>query len=231
MKKLILILGLYASYSIAQEVTILDSPLGRQELISSLQNDTANPFLKQVKYFTFQTTVVDCAPTTISIALNTLGIKYTPTKKYEAPIFTQENIFTQNVINETGISNDTVNSQPGLSLDQTASVLNAYNNIQAKEYYADKIAKDKAKEIILQSLNKSNNVVIVNFLRDKMGEIGGGHFSTIAAYNKDHDSFLVMDVTAHKKWGPTWVPYDLLFNGMNTSAGTNSRGFIIVTKS
>jgi hypothetical protein len=44
---------------------------------------------------------------------------------------------------------------------------------------------------------------------------GGGHFSPLAAYHEESDSFLVMDV-ARYKYPPFWVHADLLCQAMAT---------------
>merc|ERR1712124_129355 len=65
---------------------------------------------------------------------------------------------------------------------------------------------------------RNGGMVIVNFSRAHAGYTTSpfaGHMSPIVAYNKDIDSFLLMDV-AIRSWEPVWAPASLIFGAMNT---------------
>ena len=75
-------------------------------------------------------------------------------------------------------------------------------------------------------------MVVVNYLRKALGQVGGGHISPLAAYDPQNDSFLVLDV-ARYKYPPVWVTADRLFAAMDTQDADNqnkSRGYVLVQK-
>ena len=74
--------------------------------------------------------------------------------------------------------------------------------------------------------------VLVNYLRKTIGQQTGGHFSPLAAYDKESDRFLILDV-ARYKYPPVWVKADELFAAMNTKDSDNddkSRGYVLIAR-
>ena len=67
------------------------------------------------------------------------------------------------------------------------------------------------REAAKAALGARDRFVLINFSRETMSDDGqgGGHFSPLAAYDEETDSFLVMDV-ARYKYPPFWVDADLL---------------------
>jgi len=73
-------------------------------------------------------------------------------------------------------------------------------------------------------------VLIVSYSRKVLKQTGDGHFSPIAAYDKQSDSVLILD-TARFKYGAHWVPTSLMFDAMkpiDKSTG-RSRGFALLS--
>ncbi|MGX9459528.1 phytochelatin synthase family protein (plasmid) [Photobacterium damselae subsp. damselae] len=88
---------------------------------------------------------------------------------------------------------------------------------------------DIEKQNMIEALSSSNRYLAVNYSRRKVGQHGGGHISPVAAYDKDSDSFLVLDVnTVDHMWH--WVDSNKLIKAMNTSDGKHYRGYVIVSK-
>ncbi|MGB6297273.1 MAG: phytochelatin synthase family protein, partial [Rivularia sp. (in: cyanobacteria)] len=58
-----------------------------------------------------------------------------------------------------------------------------------------------------------------------------GHISPLAAYNKETDRFLILDVSRYK-YPPVWVKAEDLWKAMNTkdSVSDKTRGFVLVSK-
>lgn len=229
-KIFILIILLYAKISFANSIILLDSTPGKEMLINSLHSNTGDLFLNEIKYFAPQKNLTNCGPTSIAIALNTLKITPPDDVNYSPHhLFTQDNIFTQELINKTSISPNLVKHH-GLTLMQVTSMLNTYNNIKAKAFSPPQISENQAHEIIIKAILTKNTIVIVNILRSRMDESGGGHFSPLAAYDKITDSVLFMDVSPYREYGPVWVPFHILYQAMNTKDGNNNRGFIIIRR-
>ncbi len=69
----------------------------------------------------------------------------------------------------------------------------------------------------------------MNYLRKSINQESGGHISPIAAYHKESDRFLILDV-ARYKYPPVWVKADMLWEAMQARDGDSSKshGFVIV---
>lgn len=209
----------------------LNSKAGSKILVSSLNNNYANQFLAETKYFTYQVNTSFCAIATSTIVLNTLSINPPDDKNFgKYKLFTQYNIFTNELTTKTGISESSILGH-GLTLAQTTDLLNSFSGVAATMYSTESYNEASSKKIIIKALKSDKQLVMVNILRSDMQETGGGHFSPVAAYDPKSDNFLFMDVATFKEYGPTWVPSHTLYDGMHTKDGNAYRGFIIVQKS
>ena len=77
-----------------------------------------------------------------------------------------------------------------------------------------------------------DHYVLINYFRNALGQQKGGHFSPLAAYDKETDRFLILDV-ARYKYPPVWVKAEELFAAMNTKDSDNddkSRGYVLITR-
>ncbi len=86
-------------------------------------------------------------------------------------------------------------------------------------------------KVLSNNLKQSENFIIINYLRRAMGQKRGGHISPIAAYNKETDRFLILDVSRYK-YPPVWVKTADLWKAMNTvdPVSGKTRGFVLVSK-
>ena len=86
-------------------------------------------------------------------------------------------------------------------------------------------------EVFKANLKNPDNAIIVNYDRltlDRSREKGGGHVSTIDAYDPETKSFLINDVNATEK--PVWVKTRDLVLAMATKDTDENRGYITVAK-
>lgn len=60
-------------------------------------------------------------------------------------------------------------------------------------YHADESTVDNFRQQAIQNLRQSDNYVIINYNRQVLHEMGGGHISPIAAYHVATDMFLLLD--------------------------------------
>ena len=119
----------------------------------------------------------------------------------------------------------------GLTFEQVANILHNHE-YGIEEVYASSSAVDEFRERVIEALSHkdSEKTVIVNYLMSYFGHpFTYGHHSPLAAYHKDSDSFLLMDV-----WPATpvcWAKTEDLFKAMDTidSDSNKCRGFLIVT--
>ena len=80
----------------------------------------------------------------------------------------------------------------------------------------------------LTHVNDPARRYVVNFSRVPLFGTGGGHHSPIAAYLREQDLVLVLDV--NQKYGPWLVKSDRLYEAMNTvdGAAQKKRGLLLI---
>jgi hypothetical protein len=113
----------------------------------------------------------------------------------------------------------------GLTLDQLAAI--ARQKLQRKVT----VLRDLDLAAFREQLNQVNDPTrryVINFTRGPLFGTGGGHHSPIAAYLKQEDLVLVLDV--NKKYGPWLVKSDRLYEAMNTVDATaqEKRGLLLI---
>ncbi len=128
--------------------------------------------------------------------------------------------------------------EPGLNLDQLARKLKLYL-LDVRTKHADitqepKTSKDnpvsRFRHDLMAYLNDKSTFLIVNYCGKTIEKNidTDGHFSPIAAYHKETDSCLVMDVAGHKHpW--FWVSLRDLYHAMATKDGKDTRGYVLVS--
>lgn len=162
------------------------------------------------------------------MVLNALNMK-PPISPQHAPykIFDQDNIFYNKQVLHV-ITPAKVQYQ-GATLDQITQVIKVHapNTVR---YYASNSSVNAFRKLAISVLRSKNKAIVINFCRKNIGEIGCGHFSPLAAYNRQEDRFLLLDV-ARYKYPPVWVKTKSLFSSMDTidSTSKKTRGYIVVT--
>lgn len=118
----------------------------------------------------------------------------------------------------------------GMSLEQLAGLLAAHG-VDTSIRYAEDFDVGEFRAVAERNLSTSGDYLLVNYDRAVLGQTGGGHISPVAAYDRDTDSVLVMDTAAHK-YPSTWVPIDMLHEGMRAivSSTGRARGYVEVSR-
>lgn len=118
-------------------------------------------------------------------------------------------------------------SDYGLQLSQLATLLTSYG-LDVTTRVADASLKDETiRDELIKNLKTPGDYVLVNYSRKALGQEGTGHISPLAAYDKDSDSFLVMDVDPNiAEW--TWIPSKDLIAAMRTFDTIQNRGYVLV---
>jgi len=116
----------------------------------------------------------------------------------------------------------------GMTLAQLAAALGSHG-ARVAVHYAEERRLRHFREVAVENLNSHGDFLIVNYLREALGQHSGGHFSPLAAYHPGTDRFLVLDV-ADVKYPPVWVTTDALYTAMATvdPHSGRSRGFLAV---
>lgn len=94
---------------------------------------------------------------------------------------------------------------------------------------AESYEYDHFRDVATRNLARPDDFIVVNYLRDVIGQQRGGHFSPLAAYHAASDRFLILDVAAYK-YEPVWVRADDLWRAMAAvdSVSGRSRGFMTI---
>jgi hypothetical protein len=184
--------------------------------------------LSLLSYFETEERQSFCGPTSLAIALNSLGIADpTPAALFPYHLLTQDSVFTpQNLAVKSYARVEAV----GLTLDELGKFAANLGATTEVIHVAD-IVPDALRSRLRAALADKDKRVIVNYSRVPLGQEGAGHISPLAAYDPESDSFLVLDV-ARYKYTPAWVSYDLLLAGMRLvdSDSRLPRGAVILSK-
>jgi len=181
-----------------------------------------------VPNFAVQMTQSYCSVASAITVLNSMPIKK-PVDTTYAPYayYTQINFFTPEV--EKVISAKTVLAM-GMTREEMAETLNQ-QGVKARSIAGDTLSEQDLRELLQKALGEDGQFVLANYLRASLGQVGGGHWSTLAAYDAQSDSVLILDVAKYK-YPPAWVGIGTLREAIATldSTSNKSRGLVLVTQ-
>lgn len=205
------------------DLVFLDTAEG-SELFHSAE--VKNHFWSVGRYFETQLFLTYCGIASSVTVLNSLAIDAPEDPQiYPYTMFTQENIFTHNVLQRRRPLDVEMG---GNTLEQLADILDALD-VEVETYFGADYDLNRCREILIESLQHDGKRIILDFNRRVFNEEGAGHFSPVAAYHRAEDRFLVMDV-ARFKLPPCWVKAELLHDALVEIDPTSqkSRGFLTV---
>ena len=178
--------------------------------------------------FAVQSTQSYCSVASAITVLNAMSIKK-PVDPAYAPYayFTQSNFFTPEV--SKIISPQTVLSM-GMTRDQMTETL-ALHGVRTKSIAGDTLDDKELHGLLKKALGDDGQFVLVNYLRATLGQVGGGHWSVLAAFDAQSDSVLILDVAKYK-YTPVWVGVSTLRQAIATHDTTSNkaRGLVIVSE-
>jgi len=220
-------MGGWADLPLPTGLVSLESPAGQQLLLKS---DYQTSYWPLSRYFVSEQNIAFCSIASLVMVLNALNIQrpFAP-DLYPYPLFTQDDVFYNPKVMR--IFQPRQVAAAGLTLEQLATLASilggqtqvhfAKNNQDLSDFI------NTAKKIL--SNPKSNSYLIINYNRNVLGQIGGGHFSPLAAYDPTTDRFLLMDV-ARYKYPPTWVKSQDLWHAMESVDSTSQkpRGYLVI---
>lgn len=194
----------------------INSDIGKELLTGSLAKADYYPLLK---HFVTQSNQAYCGVASMVMVINAF---------YNSPVLTQDSFFDNEKTSKVSYANKI--RWRGMNLDTLGKLLESYD-VKVKVYHASSTNLFEFRQLIASNLKQPNNFVVVNYLRKAIGQESGGHISPIAAYNKETDRFLILDVSRYK-YPPVWVKAEELWQAINTvdNDGGKSRGFILVSR-
>lgn len=178
--------------------------------------------------FTAQITQSYCSVASAVTVLNAMPIKK-PVDPAYAPYayFTQANFFTPDVVRI--ISPKTV-LEKGMTREQMAETL-SQQGVRAVSVPGDTLSVEALRRLLKETLTDDGKFVLANYYRQSLGQVGGGHWSALAAYDQQSDRVLILDVAKYK-YPPAWVSLPVLQQALDTIDTTSNkpRGLVIVSK-
>lgn len=209
----------------APDVVYWDSDAGRA-LRARIPADA--DYWQLAPNFAVQQTQTYCSVASAITVLNAMPIKK-PTDPAYAPYgyFTQSNYFTPEV--SKVISAETVLAQ-GMTREEMARTLEL-EGVKAQSIAGDSLDDDSLRALLKKALGDDGRFVLANYLRAALGQVGGGHWSALAAYDAETDRVLILDVAKYK-YPPSWVGIHTLREAIATLDTTSKqpRGLVIVSK-
>jgi hypothetical protein len=222
---LVLLLALPAWAVESPGVVYWDTPEGRT-LRARMAPDA--DYWQLIPNFAVQQTQSYCAVASAVTVLNSMPIKK-PVDPAYAPYayFTQVNFFTPEV--SKVINAQTVLAQ-GMTREEMVATLSRHG-VQAHSVAGDSYSDDSLRMTLKAALGDDGQFVLANYFRGTFGQVGGGHWSALAAYDAQTDSVLILDVAKYK-YPPAWVSISLLRQSIATLDTTSNkpRGLVFVSK-
>ena len=178
--------------------------------------------------FAVQITQSYCSVASAITVLNAMSIPK-PVDPTYAPYayFTQSNFFTPEVVKI--ISPQTVLAM-GMTREQMAETLSR-QGVKAISIAGDNLNAEDLRTLLRKALGDDGQFVLANYYRANLGQVGGGHWSALAAYDAQSDSVLILDVAKYK-YPPAWVSISTLQQAIATidTTSNKARGLVVVSK-
>ena len=202
------------------------SPDGEALLVAA---DAREAYFTLVSNYVTQQTQSFCGVASMVMVFNAMQLPAPEVAAY-APYrtFTQDNVLDART--DAILPRDTILKQ-GITLDQMGTLVGV-QPVNVTVRHASDASVDSFRSEASSYLAQPGHFVLVNYLRKTLGQQTGGHFSPLAAYDKETDRFLILDV-ARYKYPPVWVKADELFAAMNTKDSDNddkSRGYVLISR-
>jgi hypothetical protein len=163
-----------------------NSTTGRALLVS--EHCISATFWMSVQHLATQKTQSYCGIATAAVALNTLALPAAPVDAAYDPYayWTQDNFFnncTDEVLSAYSVLH------MGSTLQELALMLRCHN-ISALGYHSNETSGEDFRKYLVYTM-ANNHIIAANFHRTEVGEVGGGHWSPVVAYNPSVDMVLL----------------------------------------
>lgn len=217
-------------------------PLNSTEGYKLLLDGKSHDFFQMVNNFESQDSTIQCGLGSLVTVLNSLYINKPPTFCLPNNTNNTNNtcfkVYTQTYVKQVDpCSSAIIREKPnvlGLELDQVARIFQCFSTVRAPitttKYYYGQTRQAKFKQL-LEKTYQPGVFLIANYQRGKVYQEPwiGAHYSPLAAYNKEKDKVLILDV-ARFKYPPVWVnSYDIIAAvSTNTTSGL-PRGILAVS--
>jgi len=194
-----------------------------------LESSALRSYLPLANNFVTQEKLTYCGVASTVMVLNALQVPAPACTQFGSyRTFTQDNLLNERT--DAVVPRDTI-AWKGMTLDQVGEILSLFP-VHVEVHHAATASLQEFRDLACVYLGQPDHAVIVNYLRQTIGQERGGHVSPLAAYDRKTDRFLILDV-ARYKYPPVWVEAAELFNAMNTPDASNkyrTRGFVLISR-
>lgn len=247
---LIVFFSSFASSTLAAELIGWGSPEG----IKRLERSQAKiDFFPLANHFESQENGLFCGVASSTIILNSLRLhnnaihkpqdmstlsknerRYLP--KGFNPFFeryTQHNVLNQatktrlEILGKPVMLNGKAAPDYGLQLKQLAVILDAHGLNVTARVANDNLHDDTIRQELIANMETAGDYAVVNYSRKILGQEGIGHISPLGAYDKQSDSFLIMDTNPNNS-GWVWAKTNDLITAMQSFDAVENRGYLLV---
>lgn len=176
-------------------------------------------YFKISRYFETQAHWTYCAIASSVAVMNTLQDQVT---------FSQDNFFTDEV-KKIVTPEEVKTDWRGITANELVKIL-PIHGFSAAFINAETLTVDAFRNTLKSTLHDPGQMIIANYNRPEAGQVGGGHWSPVVAYDQDTDSVLIMD-TSSFKYPPVWIDLNQFVKAMATKDSDGIyRGYLTVQK-
>lgn len=211
---------------------------GKKIFKSALENNGLKSFYNLIEQHHTQTEPAFCGVSTLVLVLNALAVD--PGQHWKGPWRWYEEKMLNCCVDLEEIKHAGITLRDfqclaycqGLSVDlqycDETSSLEKFRMAVERSCLENTTTSDESKD----EERESNNLecLVVSYSRQVLKQTGDGHFSPLAAYDKETDSVLILD-TARFKYGAHWTKLPLIYEAMKPIDKTTgkSRGYAVLS--
>ena len=213
------------SYSVHKRVlpsslTALSSPKGRQYLLETFMENTAESYWALIEQFVNQSDPAFCGITTLLMVLNAMSIDPGVRWRGGWRFYGSEDVLLDRCclsaerIRRVGVNLEEfrlLGRCHGLTVEMKRAGLDPNEGGNGECFNVESFRND-IRRILTDKQGRS--IVVVSFSRSHLDQTGEGHFSPVAAYHEQTDQVLLLDV-ARFKYSPYWVSIQDLYDAMS----------------
>lgn len=201
----------------------LSSGEGRRLFAEALAAGTMEGYFAIAEHFQTQAEPAYCGLTSLTVALNSLGID--PGRPWKGPW----RWFDENML-DCCVALDEVRAR-GITLDELACLARCNGARAEVERAADHPLAALRRQVARMASAADGPRLLASYARGALEQTGEGHFSPVAGYHAGRDLALVLDV-ARFKYPPHWVAIADLHAATRTidPATGRSRGWIVLSR-
>eukprot|EP00532_Pseudo-nitzschia_australis_P004402 CAMPEP_0168179684 /NCGR_PEP_ID=MMETSP0139_2-20121125/10004_1 /TAXON_ID=44445 /ORGANISM="Pseudo-nitzschia australis, Strain 10249 10 AB" /LENGTH=456 /DNA_ID=CAMNT_0008099589 /DNA_START=128 /DNA_END=1498 /DNA_ORIENTATION=- len=213
---------------------------GKKMFKNALENNGLKSFYNLIEQHHTQTEPAFCGISTLVMVLNALAVD--PGQQWKGPW----RWYTENMLNccvdLEEIKKDGITLRDfhclaycqGLSVeeqycDETSSLEN-FRRVVERACIEQTAEEENEPESNGEDDNHLLECLVVSYSRKVLGQTGDGHFSPLAAYDKESDSVLILD-TARFKYGAHWAKLPMIYEAMKPfdKASSKPRGYALLS--